>query len=192
MVAKRTYQVRVISGSLKGRLLAYPNERSLRPTMQRTKASLFDSLGDALRGAVFIDLYAAAGAMGIEAISRGVAFVHFVERERRALELLRKNLDTCGIGPEKMRVHPSEVFEFLNSHAFDSLQPDVVYADPPYGEPDAGRLVKFFDENENVAFGLLIVEHEDDLDVASLQRLVRTRLKKSGQTRVSFFEAHGE
>ena len=77
--------IHVASGAFKGRRLNYPRERILRPTMQRTREAVFDSLADAVRGGGFVDLYAGAGAMGIEALSRGAAFARFVEREPEVL-----------------------------------------------------------------------------------------------------------
>ena len=73
------------SGEWRGRVLVYPDDPALRPSMQRTKHSLFSSLGTEIRGAVFADCYAGAGAVGIEALSLGAARVHFVEERRDAV-----------------------------------------------------------------------------------------------------------
>jgi len=87
--------VRIGAGAYKGRTLRYPaaaGPARIRPTAARTRESVFNALQDEVRGAVFVDLYAAAGGVGIEALSRGASFVHFVERDAVALAALEENL----------------------------------------------------------------------------------------------------
>jgi 16S rRNA (guanine(966)-N(2))-methyltransferase RsmD len=186
-MAKRKYHVRVLSGALKGRLLEYPGERPLRPTMQRTKSSVFESLGATVRGAVAVDLYAAAGGIGIEALSRGAAFVHFVEKDHKVISCLRRNLHVCGIEAERARVHATDVFDFLEGSAFDAADADIIYADPPYGEADAIRLLELFDRR-GLGEALLVLEHDKNIDVHAYGHLSLRKSRTFGQTRVSFLE----
>ena len=83
--------MRVIAGSAGGLRLAAP-KRGVRPTMDRVKAAIFSSLGDTVIGARVLDLFAGSGALGIEALSRGAAHVTFIERDPRAVALIRANL----------------------------------------------------------------------------------------------------
>jgi 16S rRNA (guanine966-N2)-methyltransferase len=194
MAGFKQKQIRVIAGALKGRPLSYPEMAGLRPTMQRTKASVFDSLGGSLEEAVFVDLYAAAGGMGIEALSRGARFAHFVENDRRALECLQDNLERCGVGRDRCLIHPGAVMDILRGDApvFDDAT--IVYADPPYESDDIRLLLEFFDGMDYAGAALLVVEHHKDaVSVDRCTRLVRTKLKKFGQSWVSYFApARGE
>lgn len=155
--------------------------------MQRTKSSVFESLRDVVPGAVFVDVYAAAGAIGIEALSRGAAFAHFVENDPDALVCLRANLDMCRIGPNRCRVHAMDVSDFLVASRLDTIAPDVVYVDPPYGGRDASLVLEFFD---TIGYDLrvLVLEHPWSSPIDAISTLQRTRVKSFGQTCVSFFE----
>src|SRR5580765_298720 len=83
--------MRVIAGSAGGIRLAVP-KHGVRPTMDRVKAAIFSSLGDAIIGARVLDLFAGSGALGIEALSRGAASVLFVEEDRQSIAAIKKNI----------------------------------------------------------------------------------------------------
>ena len=136
MTRNSQHKVRVIAGSLRGRRLSYPEDNSARPTMQRTKSSVFETIKGSIPGCVYADLYCASGGMGIEALSRGAAFVHFVERDRRQLAALRENLDLCGVSSGAYRIHAMDVDEALSSSLKDAQDLQIVFADPPYGAGD--------------------------------------------------------
>src|SRR6187402_873392 len=87
--------MRVIAGALKGRVLRTPAWDGLRPTSDRLRETLFNILAPRIEGARFLDVCAGTGAVGIEALSRGAAFVTFVEDDRRALALIEANLRHC-------------------------------------------------------------------------------------------------
>jgi 16S rRNA (guanine966-N2)-methyltransferase len=89
--------VRVIAGAARGRRLRVPGGEVTRPTADRVKEALFSSLQPRLPGARVLDLYAGAGGLGLEALSRGAVAVTFVESDRRALEALRGNVEVVGL-----------------------------------------------------------------------------------------------
>ena len=101
--------MRVIAGIAGGVGLAVP-KRGVRPTMDRVKAAIFSSLGEAVIGARVLDLFAGTGALGIEALSRGAASAVFVEHDRQSLNLIEKNLAKTNL---KGRVRNQDVFDFL-------------------------------------------------------------------------------
>ena len=82
--------MRVIAGTFKGRRLKPPTWEGLRPTSDRLRETLFNILGPAVEGCVFVDLYAGTGAVGIEAISRGAARPGAAPRRDRRLPRLRR------------------------------------------------------------------------------------------------------
>ena len=124
--------MRVVAGELGGRRLASPEGRATRPTTERVREAVFNSLGsaDAIDGAEFLDLWAGTGALGIEALSRGAARCTFVERDRGAAAVLRDNLRTLGL-EGRSRVVVGDALAAAATPA------DVVLADPPYGDKTA-------------------------------------------------------
>jgi len=91
--------VRVIGGSERGRRLVVPKGRDVRPTPDRVRETLFNWLQGEVEGAAALDLFAGSGALGVEALSRGGAFVTFVENNRAALGALAGNLEWLSKSP---------------------------------------------------------------------------------------------
>ncbi|MDD5200841.1 MAG: 16S rRNA (guanine(966)-N(2))-methyltransferase RsmD [Terrimicrobiaceae bacterium] len=120
--------MRVISGSAGGISLSVP-ERVVRPTMDKVRAAIFSSLGDAVPGARVLDLFAGSGAFGIEALSRGAESAVFVDTDRQAAECVLRNLRKCKLAAAS--VQTMDVFRFLKTYAHPGAY-DLVFADPPY------------------------------------------------------------
>ncbi len=137
--------MRVIAGSAGGVRLAVP-KRGVRPTMDRVKAAIFSSLGDAIVGARVLDLFAGTGALGIEALSRGASSAVFVEESRQSVEVLEKNLTKTKL---KGRIRNQDVFDFLRK-ASNSESYQIIFADPPYEKIKHGER---YTETWNVCFG---------------------------------------
>src|SRR5204863_4358625 len=95
--------VRVVAGRLGGRRLRAPRGRDTRPTSDRVREALYSMLGP-LEGARVLDLFAGSGALAIEALSRGAAHAVIVERDGRAVEVIRANLEGLGLGEDEARV----------------------------------------------------------------------------------------
>ncbi len=126
--------MRIIAGTYRSRALTAPAGLTTRPTSDRLRETLFNVLGVRIRGAVFLDLYAGSGAVGIEALSRGAARVVFVERAPAALKVLRGNLARLGIDGG-FRIHAMSVGAFLRATAKASPKSErheVLFLDPPY------------------------------------------------------------
>ena len=123
--------MRVIAGIAKGRKLVAPPGDDVRPTTDRTKEALFSILQPVMIGAAVLDLYAGAGSLGIEALSRGAERVTFVEKAGRALASLQENLEETGLG-EAAEVVRGDVLTVLEAGPPGGPF-DVVLLDPPYG-----------------------------------------------------------
>jgi 16S rRNA (guanine966-N2)-methyltransferase len=131
--------VRVIGGALGGRQLKAPRGRVTRPTSDRVREALFGLLGD-VEGATVLDLFAGAGGLGIEALSRGAWRSVFVERDRAALRALAENLRTLGIGREAAEVRDADALGALRTARRRAETYDLVFIDPPYRRAsDLGR-----------------------------------------------------
>lgn len=122
--------MRVIAGSERGRTLRVPRGRSVRPTPDRVRETLFNWLQGELEGSEVLDLFAGSGALGLEALSRGAAHATFVETASGALEALRANLEPFA---------QSERAELVRTSAWGLLEKaprrsyHLVFLDPPYG-----------------------------------------------------------
>jgi len=131
--------VRVIAGTLGGRRLKAPRGTTTRPTSDRVKEALFALLGD-IAGARVLDLFAGAGGLGIEALSRGAARAVFIERDQRALRALRENVRALGLGAARAEVRAGDVLALLRTARGRAETYDLVFIDPPYSRAsDLGR-----------------------------------------------------
>ena len=179
--------MRVIAGSAGGIRLAVP-KRGVRPTMDRVKAAIFSSLGDAIIGAQVLDLYAGSGALGIEALSRGAASVIFVEDDRQSAEAIEKNLAKTNL---KGRVRHQDVFEFLRQGP-KAEKFQIIFADPPYekthgGESHTEKLLN----NEGLSQllepnGIFVLEKRPRETISELKLWRVIRHKTYGATEVLF------
>ena len=181
--------MRVIAGSAGGVRLAVP-KRGVRPTMDRVKAAIFSSLGEAIIGARVLDLFAGSGALGIEALSRGAASAIFVEDDRQSAEAIEKNLAKTKL---KGRVRHQDVFDFLRQRS-NAEKFQIIFADPPYekahrGESHTEKLLN----NESLPQllepnGIFVLEKRptDTLPQTKLWRVIRQ--KTYGATEVLFLE----
>ena len=126
--------MRVVGGRLKGRNLASPASRDIRPTADRLRESVFNILihayDDPIQDARVLDLFAGTGALGIEAVSRGAAFALFVDNGAEARALLRNNVETLGLGGVT-KVYRRDATDLGPAHP---MQPfSLAFLDPPYG-----------------------------------------------------------
>jgi 16S rRNA (guanine966-N2)-methyltransferase len=131
--------MRVVAGRLGGRRLAAPPGRGTRPTSDRVREALFSTLGP-LDGERVLDLYAGSGALAIEALSRGAGSALLVERDPRAVAVIRANLDALGLAEPEVTVHPGPARAALRNASARADTYDLVFLDPPYrSAPELGR-----------------------------------------------------
>ena len=123
---------RIVGGTLGGRRLVTPPGSSTRPTAEKVRAALANSLQatGGLDGARVLDLYAGSGALGLELLSRGASTGVFVERDRVALTALRSN---AALAKQGVTVVAADVLAYLGTAGIGPF--DVVVADPPYDLP---------------------------------------------------------
>jgi 16S rRNA (guanine966-N2)-methyltransferase len=132
--------LRVSGGFLKGRTLASPAGKHYRPLSAKLKKSLFDYLGETVRGAAVLDLFAGVGVFGVEALSRGASRVTFVERDADLFDQLEANLCSLGIS-DGARLYREDVFTYFGITRPSSPY-DAIFLDPPYGQGLAFRAIE--------------------------------------------------
>lgn len=138
----------IIAGKHYKRQLKVPKGKGTRPTFSRLKQSLFNILQNEVEGAVFLDLFAGAGGMALEAISRGADQAVLVESDKLALAAIKENISL--LNEEKScKVIASDAFEALKMLSKKGVVFDIIFADPPYGENEKESLslevLKFVD-----------------------------------------------
>jgi 16S rRNA (guanine(966)-N(2))-methyltransferase RsmD len=184
--------MRIIAGTFRSRTLVAPPGLDTRPTSDRLRETLFNVLAPRIESAVFVDLYAGSGAVGIEALSRGAAQVTFVERAPAALSVLRANLAKLGL-TEVFTVQSGSVKAFLERLRPDRASGfDLVFLDPPYdaAQEYAGTLGLLGGEAIGaLAPGALVVaEHRRKVKLESRYgSLERIRLLEQGDAALSFY-----
>ena len=181
--------MRLTGGKDRGRKIAFEKLPRLRPTMDKIRKAVFDIVGSRIVDASFLDLFGGTGAIGLEALSRRAGHVVFVDRSKKAYQLIRKNLDllewTYRVGALgrslktinlKPGVHPSKQHEvidvYLNdAHAFlktSSMMKwtfDLIFLDPPYNN-DLLKYLRFIEKygilNDG---GRVLCEHQEPLNL---------------------------
>ncbi|MDQ3069930.1 MAG: 16S rRNA (guanine(966)-N(2))-methyltransferase RsmD [Acidobacteriota bacterium] len=180
--------MRVIAGRAKGRRLDSPTWDGLRPTSDRLRESLFNILAPRIEGARVLDGYAGTGAVGIEALSRGAAHVTFIEKDDRALKLIRANLERAGMKPGENACTIIRAGFLEGAGAWRNEPFDLVIIDPPYDDPAlpealgaAGGVLS--DD------GLVVLEHATRIAPPEpAGGLLRVRTVKAGDSSLSFYE----
>ena len=182
--------MRIIAGSYRSRTLAAPPGLATRPTSDRLRETLFNVLAPRIEGAVFLDLYAGSGAVGIEALSRGAARVEFVERAPAALSVLRANLSKLGV-TDGFRIHNRSVGGFLRLLKAGAGF-DLVFLDPPYDAAREYAATLGFLGGSAVGFlapGALVIAESRKKERLEERygELARTRLLEQGDAGLSFY-----
>ena len=181
--------MRVIAGRFRSRKLEAPPGVSTRPTSDRLRETLFNVLAPALNDAVFLDLYAGSGAVGIEALSRGARQVYFAESDRKAARAIRDNLKSLEI-EEGVELLEREVIVALRLLDSQAVRADVVFLDPPYGSHGAYEQVLGFLSQSRLlhAESIIIAEHDKHFDPGdTVGALARYRTLKQGDAVLSFY-----
>ena len=181
--------MRIISGQYGGRVIKSPPDNKTRPTSDRLRETLFNVLAPRIdEDTRFLDLCAGTGAVGIEALSRGAAFVTFVDRSKRSCALIEENLDKLGVPEETTDILGLDAENFTGREHPTGW--DIAFFDPPY-ESDYALVLHEFGFNKTLLNddGLLVVEHHTKKQMPDeVGHLRRWRLLKQGETTLSFYE----
>ena len=167
----------------------------IRPTSDRLRETLFNVLTagnpQALEGSVWLDLFAGTGAVGIEALSRGAAKVYFVEKSKRAVDLIRKNLESLGIVTANYELLSQDALHAIRGLAQREVQPEYIFLDPPYAIKDAyDNTLRELADSPHFERALVIVEHEKKFDPGEARgNLHRVRKLERGDAALSFYRS---
>ena len=172
--------MRIIAGEFRSRRLESIPGDATRPTPDRVREALFNILQTRIEGASFVDAYAGTGAVGMEALSRGATHAWFLERDRRALDAIRKNVASLGV-ERRATILAGKVLVTL-----ERCPGGIVFLDPPYELEDeyTGALQMLGTQ----APALTIVQHAVRAKLKDAYgELRRTRMVRHGDNALSFY-----
>jgi len=178
--------MRVIAGVLGGQRIDTPHGTAVRPTTDRVREAIFNSLGSlgVVDGAVVLDLFAGSGALGIESLSRGAESCTFIEQDRAVAQVISDNVDRLGLG-DRSEVRIGDAVRLASG-----LEADLVFADPPYGYDKWSELLSGLEASYVVVEADQAVDPEQvfagEPPMALLWRQIR--VKRYGRTWVTFLE----
>jgi len=175
--------IRLIAGAYGGRKLRAPTTGATHPMGERIRGSLFNILGDRLQSAEVLDAFAGTGALGFEALSRGAKTAVFLERNKAAAEVLRRNKTTLGLNNEKAIVMQTAVgnWEQANSeHLFD-----IIFCDPPYDDLQFSTVKKLFSHLK--VNGLMVLSHPGRSETPTDYGVVVVDNRRFGDATLTFY-----
>ncbi len=149
--------IKITSGEFRGRSIKSPDSTATHPMGAREKLALFNMISDYIPGASVLDAFAGSGALGIEALSRGAAFVVFIEKDARACKTINENLRKLNISSSRGSVLQYDIYKILKS-VTDCW--NLVLADPPYDEYDEKK-IQVLARVVAEPGGVLILSHPD-------------------------------
>jgi 16S rRNA (guanine966-N2)-methyltransferase len=150
--------VRIGGGTANRRILQTVAGRRVRPTSGRVRQALFNILRWRIGDATFVDLFAGTGSVGLEALSHGARHVYCVERDRRALRVLRANVERCAMAAQATIIEGT-LPQALKALPAD-LQADVLFLDPPYASDLAQKTFAALEGSDLFApHGVVVWQH---------------------------------
>lgn len=183
--------MRVIAGDLKGRKLKPVPGKRTRPTSDKVKEAVFQMIGPYFSGGICLDLFAGSGALGVEAISRGMDYAVFVDKDRQAVKTIDQNIEMLKID-KQTEVTKMEATRALRIFEKNKAQFNLIFIDPPYEQVDYNELItKIMAHHLLQEDGLIICEHNRTFDTTFMHRDL-TKIKQSdyGTSSVTIFRRH--
>ena len=187
--------MRIIAGQRRGLKLLPPPGRDTRPITDRVKESLFNILTNhgLPEGAVVADLFCGTGSMGLEAVSRGAAWVTFFDKDRRVIEILKKNIARAAFG-DRCKAIAANIFAVGAAPDTERGLYDLVFVDPPYKMSDnaeagsrVAALMELIAEQVNPDAMVILRTHEDALTEDAYGQLAVVDSRCWGTMKLRFY-----
>ena len=182
--------MRVIAGEKRGTYLVKLKGEEIRPTSDKIKEAIFSSLQFELMGAkIFVDLFAGSGAMGIEALSRGVEKSYFFDISNTSLNIIKENLKKTAYENRSIVLHKTakDAIDYLSQK---NIKCDFIFMDPPYSQGESLiKLLNYLEKKEILEnHGKIVIETEKSVIIfIEKSRLHCYKKKKYGNTLVRFY-----
>ncbi len=180
--------MRVISGFLKGKEIIGYDIIGTRPTMDRVKKSVFDSIQNDIKDSIVLDLFAGSGNLGIEAISNGASLCYFVDNGKSAIKVINDNIN-------KMKVKDNSVIinmdyeKALEYFYHKKITFDIIFVDPPYDMVIIEKIINLISKYDLLnSGGKLVVEFRSDKLQDSYGNMIVVKKKKYGDKFVHIYK----
>lgn len=182
--------MRIIAGEKRGKKLVPITGDGIRPTADKIKGAIFNSLQNEIRAAtIFADLFSGTGAMGLEALSRGVPLAYFFDVSSESIQTTKKNINLLGY-ENRARVFNQSARSGVEMLAVNKVQCDIIFMDPPYCKVDEiFQLLEMISEKEILSEnGKLVIETEKSVIMPLVKnKLACYKSKKYGITTISYY-----
>ncbi|MCQ6275148.1 16S rRNA (guanine(966)-N(2))-methyltransferase RsmD [Bacillus sp. V3B] len=184
--------MRVVSGSCKGKALKAVPGNSTRPTTDKVKEAIFNMIGPYFDGGIGLDLFAGSGGLGIEALSRGLEKVIFVDRDGKAIQTIYENIHKCEFD-HQVEVYRNDAERAIKAVTKRELVFNNIFLDPPYKKQQLEKLLKMLDEHKLLSEnGTVVCEHGSEITLPEIVgNFVKTKYEKYGIIAVSIY-TYGE
>ena len=185
--------MRVISGTLKGRIIKGYNVLGTRPTMDRVKESIFGTIQNYVKDSVCLDLFAGSGNLGIEALSNGSKYCYFVDNNKEILKVLKDNINTFNLN-DKCNISLLDYNKALEYFKDKELKFDLIFIDPPYLKNLIPEAMEIIDEKSMLdPDGLIVTKIDTSEEIfQGTRRIKLTRTKVYGNTTVCLYKMEDE
>jgi 16S rRNA (guanine966-N2)-methyltransferase len=183
--------MRIVGGEFRGRELAAPGSRDIRPSSDRLREALFDILIhryiDHVAGARVLDLFAGTGALGLEALSRGAAFALFVEESVVARGLIRRNIEALGL-TGRTRIFRRDATRLGKAGTVSPF--DLAFVDPPYGKGLGEKALAAADAGDWLKpDAICVLEESERATIGAVDHFVELERRAIGQSQLVFLRA---
>ena len=182
--------MRIISGKLKGKSIAFIKSAITRPLKDSVKESIFNIITHSnlldinLEKSNILDLYSGIGSFGLECISRGADKVIFVERDKNAAETLKNNLLTLSI-ENKSTVMTEKITDFLNKKQFKKF--DIFFLDPPFANNNFLKDLKLIKKKKIHKNNHIVIIHREQKSSDNFEKIINPIIiKKYGRSKIIF------
>lgn len=174
--------LRIISGKFGGRTIQAPDGKLTHPMSERVRNSIFNIIGDEIKNAEVLDIFAGTGSLGLESLSRGASHATFVERDRVASKILAENISALGVGPSttSIKIGAGTWIDKNQDKFFD-----IIFADPPYNDlqlSTVSRLGGLLRPN-----GLMVLSYLGRSEVPTVNGVVVVDNRSYGNAALAFY-----
>ncbi|NGX42512.1 MAG: Ribosomal RNA small subunit methyltransferase D [Chlamydiae bacterium] len=185
--------MQIIAGKYKNKRICTPKGLETRPTSGRLREAVFNICQHCIEGVDFLDLFSGSGVMGLEALSRGAKSATFIDKSRRSIQSIQRNVEALGV-QDLVRVLQGDVFQWIEKLVKEGRHFDLIYVDPPYGMVSSreGRkmtcssmVLDFVDKGDLLKEGgMVFIEESSDAkpEVESLEILTLTSSRNVGRS----------
>lgn len=181
--------MRIIAGEFRSRPLKTLKGDTTRPTLDKVKEALFSAMGGSFEGGNVLDLYAGSGAIGLEALSRGMDHAYFSDSNKQAVSIIKENINLLNV-KDRCSVYPIKDEMMLKKMKEANLQFSFIYLDPPYKKQKNLALLEYIDLNDMVSQnGWVVIEslQEETYQITTLKHLQYVKEATYGIMKLTYY-----